>query len=196
MSAVQSFRSIVGAQPTPASVTDSTLIIIDAQNEYGEGKLKVSGSEESRKVIKSLLDKYRKGDGRNIVHVVHETPQGAPVFTPSTRLAEEFDELKPRDNEKVVTKHFPSSFAQTDLDEYLTSLGDRGKKIVLVGYMAHVCVSTTTRAGAERGYSVVIPRDAIGDRDIPGADADTLVKVVLAELADAFATVVDAADIE
>lgn len=62
--------------------------------------------------------------------------------------------------------------------------------------MAHVCVSTTARQAAERGYDVIVVRDAVGDRDIPGVKAEQLVEVVLAELADAFATVVDAADIK
>jgi nicotinamidase-related amidase len=57
--------------------------------------------------------------------------------------------------------------------------------------MAHVCVSTTARAAAERGYDVLLAEDAIGDRDIPGGiGGGELTKVVLNELADAFGTVV------
>ncbi len=56
--------------------------------------------------------------------------------------------------------------------------------------MAHVCVSTTARQAAEKGYEVVLVEDAIGDRNIPGAKAEQLVSTVLAELADAFGTVV------
>lgn len=61
--------------------------------------------------------------------------------------------------------------------------------------MAHVCVSTTARQAAERGYEVVLAEDAIGDRNIPGVKAEDLVRVALAELADAFGTVVKAGDI-
>ena len=122
-------------------------------------------------------------------------PAGAPVFTPGTTLAEEFSELTPQPGEKIVTKNFPSSFAQTDLHEYLTGLGDLGKKIVLVGYMAHVCISTTARAGNELGYDVLIAQDGVGDRDIPGVKGEELVPIVLRELADAFGTVVSAGEI-
>ncbi|GIJ91208.1 phospholipase C type enzyme [Aspergillus pseudoviridinutans] len=196
MSSAQSFRQMIGVPPSTASTKDSTLIIIDAQNEYATGKLKTENVSLTRKAIANLLEKYRAGgDGKNIVHVVHETPQGAPVFTPDTDLAREFDELTPRADEKVIAKHFPSAFAQTDLDDYLKGLGDAGKKIVLVGYMAHVCVSTTARAGDERGYDVIIASDAVGDRDIPGAKAETLVSVALSELADAFATVIPSTEI-
>lgn len=61
--------------------------------------------------------------------------------------------------------------------------------------MAHVCVSTTARQAAERGYDVVLAEDAIGDRDIPGVKAEELVKVTLAELGDAFGTVVKSSSI-
>ncbi|CEJ56099.1 Putative Amidases related to nicotinamidase [Penicillium brasilianum] len=192
----KSFRQLVGITPSTASVQDSTLIIIDAQNEYASGKLQVDDVKTSRKVIADLLSRYRRGgNGNNIVHVVHEVPEGAPVFTPGTPLAAEFDELKPQSGEKTVTKHYPSSFAQTDLHEYLQGLGNVGKKIVLVGYMAHVCVSTTARAGNELGYDVLVVSDAIGDRHIPGVQAETLVSVVLCELGDAFASIIQAADI-
>ena len=42
---------------------------------------------------------------------------------------------------------------------------------------AHVCISNTSRAGAELGYDVSVLADGIGDRDIPGASAKQLVEV-------------------
>ncbi|TDZ30807.1 putative isochorismatase family protein YddQ [Colletotrichum spinosum] len=194
MASATSFRQIIGAQPSTASPTDSTLVIIDAQNEYAEGKLAVSEVAASRKAIASLLQRYRDAKG-SIVHVVHDTPEGAPVFTPGSNLADEFDELKPRDGEKVVHKNFPGSFAGTDLQEHLDGKGAAGKKIVLTGYMAHVCVSTTARQAAQRGYDVLVAEDAVGDRDIPGVDAAQLTKVALSEIGDAFGTVVQSKDI-
>ena len=98
-------------------------------------------------------------------------------------------------------------------------------------WKAHVCVSTTARQAAERGYDVIVVKDAIGDRDIPGMKAEALVEVsevingclcslkvdrglweidlfrfwrdaddlaiqtVLAELADAFGTILDSRSI-
>lgn len=62
--------------------------------------------------------------------------------------------------------------------------------------MAHVCVSTTARQAAERGWDVVVVREAVGDRDIPGVQAGELVEVVLKELGDAFATVVGVDDVK
>lgn len=131
----QSFRQILGAEPSQVDVGNSALIIIDAQNEYAEGKLAVSNAAASRKVIASLLAKYRKRDG-HVVHVLHQVPEGAPVFTPDSHLAEEFDELAPVKGETVIKKQAPSSFTGTSLAETLE--GAKVKQIVLVGYMAHV----------------------------------------------------------
>jgi nicotinamidase-related amidase len=130
----KSFRQLVGASPSSASPSDSTLVIIDAQNEYAEGALKVTDAPSTRKAIASLLEKYRSANGK-IVHVVHQTPEGAPVFTPKTKLAEEFEELTPKNGEKVVGKNHPSSFADTDLHEHIG-----GGKVVLTGYM--VCCAS------------------------------------------------------
>ena len=147
MASATSFRQLVGMSPSTASVADSTLIIIDAQNEYAKGKLACSNTPSSRKAIASLLHKYREGNGK-VVHVVHEVPEGAPVFTPNTELAEEFEELAPRQGEKVIRKHHPSAFAETDLHEHLG-----GGKIVLSGYM----VSQQADDVDKKAYSVTGP---------------------------------------
>jgi nicotinamidase-related amidase len=90
----QSFRELLGIRPSSASPTDSALIIIDAQNEYASGALTVTNAAESGKVIAELLAKYRNANGK-VIHVLHKVPDGAPIFTPGTELAEEFKELKP-----------------------------------------------------------------------------------------------------
>ncbi|KAK5740241.1 phospholipase C type enzyme [Elasticomyces elasticus] len=189
--AALSFRQMLGVPASTASPSDSTLLIIDAENEYAEGQLKVSNVMESRKVIASLLQKYRAAGGQ-VVHIVHNTPAGAPVMTPNTKLAEEFEELAPNNGEKVIGKQHPSSFAGTTLDEVL---GGKGK-IVLTGYMAHVCVSTTARDAARMGYDVIIAEDAVGDRDIPGASGVEVTTMVMKELGDAFGTIVKSSEIK
>ncbi|OCL10180.1 Isochorismatase hydrolase [Glonium stellatum] len=189
----KSFRQILQVPDSTASTSDSALIIIDAQNEYASGALTVTNASSSRAAITSLLSKYRKAGGK-IVHVKHSVPEGAPVFTPGTELAEEFKELKPEDGEEVITKLFPGSFTETTLDEYLKKIGT--KKVVLCGYMAHVCVSTTAREAYQKGYEVILVEDAIGDRNIPGASGDDVTKMVLLELNDVFGTVVKSRDVK
>ena len=186
-------RSLLGVEPSTASPSNSTLIIIDAQNEYASGKLAVSNAPSTRKAIASLLEKYRSAGGK-VFHVRHLVPEGAPVFTPNTHLAEEYEELKPRAGEKEILKNHPSCFADTSLHEDLG--GEGKKKIVLVGYMAHVCVSTTARDGDRLGYDVIVAEDCVGDRDIPGASGEEVTKMVMHELGDAFATIVQSSEIK
>ncbi|KAF1954736.1 Isochorismatase hydrolase [Byssothecium circinans] len=190
---VKTFRQLLNIPPSTASPSDSALIIIDAQNEYISGALTVTNADTSGKVINDVLEKYRKANGK-VIHVLHKTPEGAPIFTPGTHLAEEFDYLKPQAGETTIWKQFPGSFEQTQLHDTLQSWNI--KKVVLVGYMAHVCVSTTAREAMQKGYEVVLVEDAIGDRDIPGVKGDEVTRVVLAELADVFGTVVRSADVK
>jgi len=186
------FRALLGVPPSTASPSDSALLIIDTQNEYAEGKLKVTNASTSGGVIASLLERYRSAGGK-VVHILHKTPEGAPIFTPGTSLAQEFPALAPRESEEVIWKTHPGSFAETRLDEVLKGWGVG--KVVLTGYMAHVCVSTTARQASQRGYDVLVVEDGIGDRDIPGVSGDELTRITLAELGDVFATVVKSADI-
>jgi len=93
----------------------------------------------------------------------------------------------------VIAKQHPGAFTGTDLDAYIKTMDRR--KLVLTGYMAHVCVSTTARQADERGYDVILAKGAIGDRDIPGARAEEVVRMTLDELADAFGSVVEAGSI-
>ncbi|CAF9912590.1 MAG: hypothetical protein HETSPECPRED_000981 [Heterodermia speciosa] len=155
-----SFRSFLGIPPSNPTPSDSVYVIIDAQNEYDHGLLAISNVQSSRANIAAVLQRYRDVGG-DVVHVRHSTPEGAPLFTPGTELAEEFEELVPRGGEK-----------------------------------AHVCVSGTSRAGAELGYDVSVVGDAVGDRDIPGASAEQLVETVLAELGDVSATIIKSEDLK
>jgi nicotinamidase-related amidase len=166
---------------------DSKGRTMDYEHGYADGHLKTENVASTRQAISTLLEKYRAASVP-LVHIVHLTPAGAPVFTPDIDLAKEFAELTPMSGEKVIGKQFPGSFTGTDLDEYLKKSGRN--KVVLTEYIAHVCVSTTARQAAEKGYNVVIAEGAVGERNIPGANAQELVATTLAELGDAFGSVV------
>ncbi len=58
-----------------------------------------------------------------------------------------------------------------------SSRNARKERLLTEDDQAHVCVSTTARQAAEKGYDVILPRDCIGDRDIPGASGEEVVKV-------------------
>ncbi|KAJ7718267.1 isochorismatase hydrolase [Mycena metata] len=189
-----SFKTILGIEPSIANTSDSILLLIDPQNEYAYGALAMSKQvlASTRPVIAQLVERYRAAGGV-VVHILHTVPEGTPVFTPGTPLAEEFAELAPRDGEAVVRKRLPGSFMETNLKEIIDATGLH--KIVLVGYMAHVCVSTTAREGYQLGYDVFLAEDAVGGRDIPGASGEEVAQMVMLELDDIFATIVKSGEI-
>jgi len=65
--------------------------------------------------------------------------------------------LEPRPGELVVNKTTYGTFSSTGLDHRLRSLGV--SSLVLGGVVTNVCVETTARDAADRGYQVVLLDD-------------------------------------
>lgn len=63
----------------------------------------------------------------------------------------------------MIVKHYPNSFRETDLLEYLHSKGI--KNLVITGMMTDVCVGSTTRAAFDFGFNNTIIGDATATRD-------------------------------
>jgi hypothetical protein len=72
-----------------------------------DGKLAIKNLPHSLHNIAGLLQTYRSAGG-DIIHVVHNTPDGAPVFTPNTELSQIMDIVKPVSNETVRAHLLPS----------------------------------------------------------------------------------------
>jgi nicotinamidase-related amidase len=71
-------------------------------------------------------------------------------------------EFAPRPGEIVCQEHWcSSSFANTDLDFQLKKHGIR--QLIVIGLIAHTCVESTVRYGAELGYDVTVVKDATAD---------------------------------
>ncbi len=126
-----------------------------------------------------------------MVHVVHKG-KGA-LFNPASPYFEIVPALRPAAGEAVVEKSLVSAFAGTSLESILAGSGR--KKLILVGYMTHHCVSTTARAGLDLGYAVTVVGNATATRDLPDGKggaipAAALQAATLAGLADRTATVV------
>jgi len=186
---------MAGAKPEPSRLSESVLIIIDAQREYLDGKLPLKGIDASLKETKLVLERARKA-GAPIIHVVHKgKPKGA-LFNPETPYVDIVASLKPRQGETIITKGLPNAFAGTDLEQKLLGLGK--KNLIVIGYMTHMCVSATVRAALDRGYHTTIVAKATATRDLPDntgglVTAQEVQRTSLAALADRFAVVVQGA---
>jgi nicotinamidase-related amidase len=182
---------MAGADLTPPKLSDAVLIVIDAQNEYVDGKLPLPGVKPALENIARLLAKARE-DGGRIIHVQHRGRAGG-AFDPATKAFAIANEAAPKAGETVVEKPLPNAFAGTTLNETLASMGT--KRLVLAGFMTHMCVSSTARAALDLGYQTTVVADACATRDLPSGAGDIsaadLHQAELAALADRFSIVCD-----
>lgn len=183
---------MLGVNRQPTKLSESALVIVDAQREYVDGQLPLTGVKPAIEEIRKLLDRARKL-GSPLYFIRHSAGQGAPVFNPDSEYFEIVPELTAQPDETIIDKNYPSSFAQTPLNDYLQKAGI--KNLIVTGFMTHACISTTTRAGAELGYTVTVPSAACATRDLPSPDGGVLTAsqlhvATLSALSDLFATIV------
>jgi nicotinamidase-related amidase len=172
----------------------ATLVLIDYQNEYREGPLKLVGVEAAIGRAAALLNAARRA-GARIIHVAHKGAPGG-LFDRAQSRGEFVDELKPAEGEQIVEKTFANAFAGTNLEKLI---GGAGASVVFAGFMTHNCVSSTVRAGIEHGYAMGVAADACATRDLPLAGrvvpAAELHEAELAGLGDAHAAIRTVAEI-
>ncbi len=178
---------------SPPEIGEAALVIIDAQDEYGPGgRLELPGLPAALDRIEDLLSRARE-KGATIVHVVHRGNAGG-LFDPATG-GKVLSQVTPMPGEKIVDKTLPNSFAGTDLEEHLRNLGN--PPLILVGFMTHMCVSSTARAALDLGLSTTIAADATATRPLPSPlqdkpiSAHDLQRASLAAMADRFSLVID-----
>ena len=184
---------MAGAKPTPATMADGVLLIIDAQREYTDGLLPLTGVGPAVEALARLLDKARTAKAP-IVHVRHKGSPTGKAFNPTLSGFEIVPQLTPRDGEIVVDKGLPNAFANTDLAKHLGATGR--KNLIVGGFMTHMCVSATVRAATDNGYMSTIAADTVATRDLPDAlggdtvSADAINRITLSALSYRFAWVV------
>ncbi len=163
-------RELNGLGHTPSRLSDSALIMIDYQNTYREGIMKLEGVEEALEEGRKLLEKAR-AQGIPVFHIRHDAGPGSP-YDINDHLGAIADVVAPNDGEPVITKNFPNSFAQTDLDEQLKTKGV--KNIILAGFMTHMCVNSTAHGGFNLGYAATVVASATATRPLEAANGKML----------------------
>jgi nicotinamidase-related amidase len=186
---------MAGATPTPATMADGILLIIDAQREYTDGLMPLPGVQPAIEALAGLLEKARNA-GAPIVHVRHQSKGKA--FNPSSSGYEIVPSLTPRVGETIVDKALPNAFAGTDLAKQLAVSGR--KNLIVGGFMTHMCVSATVRSATDNGFMSTVAADTVATRDLPDATggatitADAIDRITLAALSDRFAWIVPRAN--
>lgn len=197
MAQPQSLLAMAGAPLDPSPWDKAALILIDAQLEYVEGKLPLSGVTPALQEAARVLDMARR-QGAPVIHVVHHGRPGGALFDPDGKLSKIAPEVAPKDGETIIAKGLPNAFAKTDLQKTIDATGR--KELVVVGFMTHLCVSATVRSALDLGYRTTVVADATATRDLPDPlcapeshsvqKAESVHRATLAALADRFAIVV------
>jgi len=141
------------------------LVLVDIQQDYfPKGRMEVAGAVEASQVAKRLLDYFRK-KSLPIVHIQHIAARpGATFLLPDTEGINIHENARPLSGETVITKHFPNSFRDTGLQEYLDSRGIRD--LVSCGMMSNMCIDATVRAAFDKGYTCLVAHDACAARKL------------------------------
>jgi len=190
--APQTLLEFAGVESQPNNLSESILLIIDAQKEFSEGKLKLPGIEPAMKEAERILNRARK-IGIPIIHITHQNKSGAALFNPDEKFVEIIERLKPKQNEIVVNKSFANAFYKSRLNEELEKNGR--KNLIIFGYMTHMAVDATIRAATERGYQTTLIGDACAARDLSDGygkvfSAEEVHNTTLVVLRDRFACVI------
>lgn len=179
---------------------NTALLIIDVQNDYFPGgKMTLEGSEKAGRNIQQVLEYFRKNN-LPVVHIKHiSTNERATFFLPGTSGAEIHPLVSPSGDEIVIVKHFPNSFRETELLEYLQSKNI--KNLIITGMMTDVCVESTTRAAFDFGFSNTIIGDATATRDreldgkiVKAADVQKSFLAGISALGNLYANIINASE--
>ncbi|MDW9379438.1 cysteine hydrolase family protein [Chryseobacterium sp. JV558] len=158
------FISLITMNAQKQKMENTALLIIDVQNDYFPGgKMTLEKAEQAGENSKKVLEYFRKNN-LPVIHIQHISDnEGAAFFLPDTEGAKINHLVSPKEDEKVVVKHFPNSFRETDLLSYLQS--KKIKNLVITGMMTDVCVEATTRAAFDFGFNNTIIGDATATRN-------------------------------
>jgi nicotinamidase-related amidase len=174
--------------PIKIDLSSTALLIIDMQNDYcskgGWADLAGHDIQRAASVLPRIQDVLtaarevglftiytRKGyrpdlsdcaesKQRKMQHTGFEYGQEGPrgrLFIRGTWNNEIVDELMPLSNEVVIDKSGQGAFYATDLDWILRNRGIT--TLVLGGVTTHICVQSTIRDAADRGFDAILLAD-------------------------------------
>ena len=198
----RTLRELAGVAPTffpgaSLATARTAVVLIDYQHEYHAGPLALP-EEAAASAAARRLRCWADRLGVAVIHVLHRTPAGGPLFAEGSPGEAPLAGLTPAAGETVIYKRLPSAFAGTGLADALAAKGI--DTLLIAGYMTHNCVDSTAREAFHRGFRVAVVADASATRDLPGPNGAAIPvafvhATVLAGLGDRIAEIVDVATV-
>lgn len=118
-----------------------------------------------------VLDAWRTV-GWPIIHVRHDSVESNSTLRPDRPGHVFRDGFAPQGMEPLVGKSVNAAFIGTDLELRLRRLGI--ETVVAFGISTDICVSTTTRVGANLGFRMIVVGDACDCFDLPDPGGGTI----------------------
>ena len=144
------------------------LLVVDVQNEFSPSGLRpVPNHPSALDAIANHVAEARR-DRRPIAWVKHyNRPNESRAFVPGTRGSELSPGMGPSEGagpERLFEKDVFGAFTGTSLESWLRAQG--ATELLVVGFYAHMCVSTSVREALVRGFDVSLDPDATGAADL------------------------------
>jgi nicotinamidase-related amidase len=142
------------------------LLVVDVQNEFSaKGLRAVPKYQDALRRIARHVEEAREAR-RPIAWVQHfNKPHESKAFVPGTWGSQLSPGMGPQSkSERLFTKDVYGAFSAEGLEDWLNELGVRS--VFIVGFYAHMCLSTSVREALIRGLDVFIDPEATGARDL------------------------------
>ena len=187
---LKTLRDVSGLGDRPARLSGSALVMIDLQNTYREGVMRLENVEPAIAAARLLLDRARQA-GVPVFHIQHNAGPGSP-YDVSAPIGAISEAVAPIGDEPVIVKAYPNAFVGTDLQARLEAAGVTS--LILAGFMTHMCINSTARGAFNLGFSPTVVAETTATRALPGLDgsvvsAAALQAASLATLGDLFAVI-------
>jgi nicotinamidase-related amidase len=160
------------------------LLVLDVENEFSSGgKRPLLNYSSALAAIERHVDRARR-ERRPIAWVRMPGAEVSPGLGPRTGLGPE----------GLFEKDVYGAFTGTEIEEWLRGYGVRS--VLIVGFYAHICLSTAAREALIRGFEVFVDPEATGARDLDNQvlgkqTADEVRRSALLHLTNMGAVVVD-----
>ncbi|MFI8965824.1 isochorismatase family protein [Streptomyces sp. NPDC053493] len=161
-------RELSQFDQTPATLANSTVILVDYQNTYTRGVMELDGWQPALDAAATLLAKAREA-GATVIHVINDGGEGTP-YDIRAEIGQIHPAVAPVEGEATVVKTVPDAFRDTDLGDLVDAAGN--KDVVIAGFMSHMCVLFTAEGAFLRGNRPTVVADATATRTLKSAVAE------------------------
>jgi nicotinamidase-related amidase len=151
------------------------LLIVDMINSFTDPECPLGSEagdvvEANRQLLQAFREKSLPVVFTTVVYhdasqarVFRDRIPALDVLEPGTRWVQVDSRLEPAESEPVIEKQWASGFFKTGLDDYLRGAGV--DSLVVTGLTTSGCVRATAVDGLQHDFKVVIPAEAVGDRN-------------------------------